>query len=59
MPHLDGATPRAAAQNADLRPKLVLWLKAQLRELDTVNRQHGLDLNLDPALQELGILELK
>ena len=59
MPHLNGSTPRTAAQNPELRPKLVDWLKAQLHHLELVNRQHGLDLNLDPALDELNVPELK
>lgn len=59
MRHLDGATPRAAAKDASLRPKLVDWLKAQLRHLDVLNRQNGWKLDLDSALDELQVPELK
>ena len=59
MRHLGGATPRVAAKDPSLRPKLVDWLKAQLHHLDEVNRRHGLDLDLDAALDELEVPELK
>jgi hypothetical protein len=59
LPMLDGLTPRQAAQNAALRPRLVEWLKGHLHHIDSVNRRDGLDLNLDWAMDELGVPELK
>ncbi len=56
---LNGSSPRAAALDPALRPKLVDWLKSHLHQIDLVNLRHGLDLNLDAVLDELGVPELK
>ncbi|MBM3879371.1 MAG: hypothetical protein FJ387_06580 [Verrucomicrobia bacterium] len=56
---LGGQSPRAAAQDAALRPQLVEWTKTQINLLERENRQRGTRLNLDWALDELGLAELK
>jgi hypothetical protein len=59
VPELKGLTPRAAAQDSNVRPDLIEWLKKHLHHLDSINRQHGLDLDIDWCLDELQVPELK
>ena len=56
---LDEFTPRAAARDGTLRPKLFDWLKGQIQYAEIVRRREGLDFNLDWMLDELGAPELK
>jgi hypothetical protein len=58
IPWLDHHTPRAAATDPALRPKLVSLLKTHIRDLDRRRRTEGLDLDLNPILAELGLHEL-
>ena len=58
IPWLEGRTPRAAATDPALRPKLVSLLKTHIRDLDRRRRQEGLDLDLNPLLAELGLHEM-
>jgi hypothetical protein len=59
VPALDGLTPRIASQRPETRPKLIEWLKGRLHQLDRMNLSEGLNLSLDPVLDELGMPELK
>lgn len=56
---LDGLTPRAAAKDPASRAKLVELMKLHLHNLEQENRDRGLVLRLDWALDELGLAELK
>jgi hypothetical protein len=58
IPALDGKTPRAAASDPALRPRLVALMKTHIRDTDRRRRDEGLDLDLNPLLTELGLHEL-
>lgn len=55
---LDGKSPRAAAADPALRPRLLAWMKGRICGLDALRRTRGLDLDLNPLLAELGLDEL-
>lgn len=55
---LDGMSPRAAAADPALRPRLLAWMKGRICQLDALRRTRGLDLDLNPLLAELGLDEL-
>lgn len=59
IPSLDGQTPRAAAKDAALRPRLVDLMKDHINSLEYNNRRDGTRLSLDEVLDELGLPELK
>jgi hypothetical protein len=57
---LDGKTPRQAAKNVKLRPKLLELMKLHLNGIERRNRMDTcLDLNIDWVVDELGLDELK
>ena len=58
LPALSGATPLAAAAKQELRPALVRLMKSHICSCDGVRRNNGVDLNLNPLLEELGLHEL-
>ena len=58
LPWLDGRTPRAAAADPALRPRLVSLMKNHIRDADQRRRREGLDLDLNPLLAELELHEL-
>ncbi|HNV00650.1 MAG: hypothetical protein KA191_05620 [Verrucomicrobia bacterium] len=55
---LDGLSPRAAAADPEKRPRLIELMKQHLVILEQRNRDQGLNLTLDWALEELGLREL-
>lgn len=55
---LDDRTPRAAAADPALRPRLVALMKHHICGLDRQRREEGLDIDLNPLLAELGLHEL-
>lgn len=55
---LDGMSPRAAAAEPAMRPRLLAWMKGRISELDALRRTRGLDVDLNPLLAELGLDEL-
>ncbi|HOX03732.1 MAG TPA: hypothetical protein P5555_15805 [Candidatus Paceibacterota bacterium] len=59
IPALENQTPRAAAKNPDLRPRLVRLLKDHIHQIQINNQRDGTRLNLDWVLDELGVPELK
>lgn len=56
---LDGKSPREAAADVALRPKVVEMMKNHVHLLERNNRNDGTDLSLDWVLDELGLSELK
>ncbi len=56
---LEGKTPRVAAQDPGLRPRLVDIMKSHVQGIERRNVSEGLDLNLDAILDTLGLVELK
>jgi hypothetical protein len=58
VPALDGMTPRAAAADPRLRPRLVLLMKRHIGSCDRERRTRGVDFDLNPLLEELGLGEL-
>ncbi len=59
LSELDGKTPRAAATDPALRPRLTGLLKTHVHNLELHNRREGTALSLDSVLDELGFPELK
>ena len=58
VPALDNHTPRQAASDPALRPKLVLLMKRRIRMDDEQNLRTGGDLNSNWMLRELGLDDL-
>ncbi|MHB8519895.1 MAG: hypothetical protein ACYDH9_03965 [Limisphaerales bacterium] len=58
IPALDGRTPREAAQDPALRPKLVRLMKARVRGHDEFNLRTGCTDDINWLLRELGLNEL-
>ena len=59
IPALDEMTPRAAAADPQMRPKLIELMKQHLKGIEQQNKDRGLDLNIDWVLNELALPELK
>lgn len=59
IPALDNMTPRAAAADPQMRPKLIELMKQHIKGIEKENRDRGLDLNIDWVLDELLLPELK
>jgi hypothetical protein len=58
-PVLDRKTPREAAIDLNLRPRLRELIKGHIHQMDLKNRNEGLDLNLDWILDALDLQDLK
>jgi hypothetical protein len=56
---LVGITPREAAQSPETRPNLIDWKKGYLSSIESLGKQNGVVLDIDWALDELGLGELK
>jgi hypothetical protein len=54
----DGKSPREAAADPALRPKLVRQMKRMVGGVDRERRGKGVDFDLNPLLEELGLHEL-
>lgn len=59
IPALGGTTPREAAKSPETRPILIDWMKGYLSSLESLGKQNGVVLDIDWALDELGLGELK
>jgi hypothetical protein len=55
---LGGLTPRVAAGIPEKRALLVALMKRHIRDVDRLRRGDGLDFDLNPLLEELGLFEL-
>jgi len=58
VPALDGHTPREAARDPALRPKLIRLMKDRIRSCDERNLETGLDRDANWMLRELGLNEI-
>lgn len=58
VPALDGHTPREAASNPALRPRLIQLMKSHVRGVDEENLQKGGHSDINPLLRELGLHEI-
>ena len=58
VPALDGRTPRAAAADPALRPKLLHLMKSHVRALDESNLCTGRTDDINWLLRELGLAEI-
>jgi hypothetical protein len=56
---LDGATPRAAAADPALRPRLIEFVKVRMYALETHRLRTGTPFDFGWVLDELGLTELK
>jgi hypothetical protein len=59
IPALNDMTPRAAAADPRMRPRLIELMKQHLKGIEKQNKNRGLDLNIDWVLDELSLPELK
>ncbi|MBL7072256.1 MAG: hypothetical protein ISS33_00595 [Candidatus Omnitrophica bacterium] len=59
IPMIDNKTPRQAAKEPGLRPKLIELIKSHINSLEKMNRQKSINLNIDWVLDELGLSEMK
>ncbi len=59
IPLLEGKTPREAARDPALRPKLVRLMKQRIRDQDEDNLRTGRADSLDWMLTELGLEEIR
>ncbi len=58
VPALAGMTPREAAVDPASRPTLVSLMKNHVSRCDRERRTRGVDIDLNPLLEELGLVEL-
>jgi hypothetical protein len=58
VPALDGKTPRAAAQNPALRPRLIRLMKSRIRTTDQRNLRSGGREDVNWMIRELGLQEI-
>lgn len=59
IPMLEGRSPREAAQDPSLRPRLIEWLKLHINGNEHQRRDRGIDIRLDWMVEELGVSELQ
>lgn len=59
IPALNNMTPRQAAKDPAMRPKLVDLMKQHLKGIEKQNKDKKLDFNIDWILDELKLVELK
>ena len=58
IPALDNKTPRAAASEPALRPKLLLWMKFWISQTDRRNLETGRNDDTNWMVRELGLTEI-
>lgn len=59
IPALDNMTPREAAKDPKMRPRLISLMKQHLKGIDIQNKEKDLGLDINWILDELGLIELK
>jgi len=58
VPALEGMTPREAARDPAMRPRLIELMKLHVHQVEEVSRRKGVDLRIGWVLEELGLTEL-
>ena len=58
IPDLENLTPRQAAGDPGMRPKLILWAKRMINNNDRLNLEKGTSLDLNWILVDLGLEEI-
>lgn len=58
IPAFDDRTPREAAADPAMRPRLLELMKRQVHVVDHQRRSIGMDFDLNPLLEELGLVEI-
>jgi hypothetical protein len=58
IPLLDNRSPREAAVIPSLRPQLVDLMKRHVNFIDQSRRSKGIDFDINPLLEELGLFEI-
>ncbi len=58
IPALDDRSPREAAAHPLLRPRLLDLMKRQVHMVDHQRRSNGVDFEINPLLDELGLVEI-
>jgi hypothetical protein len=58
IPAIDDMTPREAMNDPDMRPRLIELMKGHVRNIDSVAKEKGINLNIDWVVEELGLYEL-
>jgi hypothetical protein len=56
---IDYMTPRQAAKDPKMRPRLIELMKQHLKGIETQNKDKNLGINIDWILDELKLTELK
>ncbi|MFT4586276.1 MAG: hypothetical protein ACI9VS_000779 [Candidatus Binatia bacterium] len=59
VPMLDGVSPREAARDPLLRPKLIWMMKSRILSIDEENLRTGESRDIDWMLEELGLNEIR
>ena len=59
IPMIDNKTPRQASRDPKMRPKLIDLMKTHIKSIERINRDKGININIDWILDELGLSELK
>ena len=58
IPVLDNRTPRDAATDPIMRPRLLELMKSQVHTVDQQRRSQGVDFDINPLLKALGLVEI-
>ncbi|MFH1844081.1 MAG: hypothetical protein ABIF77_12820 [bacterium] len=58
IPALDGLTPRQAASEPQMRPRLIELMKSHLHGIEENSRRKGIALDINWVIEELGLDEL-
>jgi hypothetical protein len=58
IPQIEDRSPREAACDPRLRPLLIELMKLHITGIDQQRRESGLDFDLNPILEELGLREI-
>lgn len=58
VPALDGQTPRQAASDQQMRPRLIELMKSHIKGVEENSRRKGITIDIDWVIEELGLDEL-
>jgi hypothetical protein len=59
IPALKGLSPRQAATDLLMRPRLVELMKEHIHGIEAQSKNQGIRISLDWVLEELSLMELK